>query len=250
MRLYASSSPAHPGAEREVRLARLCLPLAGVAACLVVAAPTLRAWVTLQRRTDPHYSDLILVVFDLNREGNVPTWFSITLLLLAALVAAVVAVLRRTRSRGALRWGVFAAVLATLSLDEGAGLHEHFLNRVGSEALGDAATGLLLHAWVLPGIFIGAALLVGHLRLARDLPGRLRVRFVLAAAVFFGGALGLESLGALVLDRSGDALGYVVVTTLEEGAELAGVILLLYTLLELVRVRVGDEEVQLSLALP
>lgn len=212
-------------------------PLAAVATALLIAGPALRAWAALRRRTNPDYSDLLPTLFDVNTEGNVPTWFASGILLLAAVLAAVVASLRRARDRPALRWIVLAAVLATMSLDEAASLHERVLDGVGRSIVGDGADGWLRHAWLVPGIVVAAVLAAGSLKLARDLPGRSGRLLAVATGLYFLGAIGFESASGQALATRGDGPAYVVVTTLEEGAELAGALLLLHVLLDVLWVR-------------
>jgi hypothetical protein len=73
--------------------------------------------------------------------------------------------------------------------------------------------------------------------------------FLLAAAVYLGGALGVEMAGAAHAFRHGtENLGYSLWTTLEEALEMAGVAVFIYALLRQVeaggpvrlRVTAGD----------
>ncbi|HEX5878718.1 MAG TPA: hypothetical protein VF468_10405 [Actinomycetota bacterium] len=90
-------------------------------------------------------------LFDVNSEGNVPSWFSSMLLMGCALVAALLAALvRRAGGRDARCWAGLAVILSLLSLDEAVALHERLGGPAG-EVLGDATRGPLHFAWVVPG---------------------------------------------------------------------------------------------------
>lgn len=218
--------------------ARICVPLALVGATLVVAGPLLRYRAAALRRSDPDESAMLPTLFDVNTEANVPTWFSATLWLLAAVAAAAVSVLARGQTRRRRRgWVAFAAVLGLLSLDEAASLHERLLGAAGSRLVGTDSDGLLHFAWVVPGALVALALALALTGTVWSMPVRPRLVVLLAGAVFVAGALVAESLSGAVLERHGDARAYVLLTSLEEAAEMAGALLLLGALLSLFEAR-------------
>ena len=229
---------------------RVCVPLAVVAAVLVVVGPLLRYQAAVRRRSDPGASSLLPTLFDVNTEANIPTWFASSLWLLAAIVAATVAVassgLPRRRRRG---WLGFAAVLALLSLDEAASLHERLLGSAGSALLGADARGALHFAWVVPGALVAAVLALALAGTVWSMPVRQRLLVLLAGAIFVAGALGAESLSGAALERYGDARAYVALTSLEEAAEMAGALLLLAALLSLLELRRDGSGVRLDVRL-
>ncbi len=64
-------------------------------------------------------------LFNLNNEGNAPSWYSsMTLALCAGLLAAIGLDKRQKHSRYAAHWLVLAAIFIYLSLDEAAEIHE------------------------------------------------------------------------------------------------------------------------------
>jgi hypothetical protein len=158
-----------------------------------------------------------LVAFlSLSYEGNLPTWYASALLLLCALVlAAVAGAARRAGEAGGRAWGVLAAVFAFLSLDEAVGLHEHL-------ALLELS-GVLFFSWVVPAaalVLAGGALCVPFLR---ALPPRRRGQFLLAAALYVGGALLMELPLGWWTERAGnDNLPYALIDHVEEALELLG----------------------------
>ena len=211
------------------------LAMAGTLVLVGLSVAT-RAWVDRGEQT--HLAALMAwKMFDLSTEQNVPTWFSSSLLLLCGLLAAVVAVLRRVAGqRDAWQWLALAAGFALLSMDETVAIHEH-LQGPAKRALGHSASGLLHFAWVIPGALIAAVLGLGLVAFVSHLDARVRRLFVAAAALYAGGALGLEMLGGAVLERYGDRVLYVLTATAEETFELSGTVLFLYTLLTCLRLR-------------
>lgn len=153
-------------------------------------------------------------------ESNPSTWFSSIQLGLAAVLALVVGHGRAD----ARNWGIVAALLAFLSLDEVATIHE----RLG---------GLP----VLPGIgsrtWAGAGLLLVALVAWRLLPWALRLepplRFALVAGglLFVAGAVGFEVLAGDWRVAHGEDGLYWALTTAEEDFELVGVFVVVRLLL-------------------
>jgi hypothetical protein len=178
-----------------------------------------------------------LRLFDVNGEGNLPAWFSSSLLLGGALLAAVLSVLvRRAGGRDAGWWAGLAVVLALLSLDEAASLHER-LGDPAARVLGDAARGPLRFAWIVPGALLALAVGAAFVRFVVRLPAATRRLMVTAAAMYLTAAVGLEAAGGVVLDVGVSHAVYLLVSAAEEGLEMAGSILLLYALLRLLRLR-------------
>jgi len=73
-----------------------------------------------------HDGGRFFLAFSLDKEANVPSWFSSALLLTAAAVLALVALdaLARNAPWGR-HWGGLSLVFVALSLDETAEIHEH-----------------------------------------------------------------------------------------------------------------------------
>lgn len=204
-------------------LRRARVPLA-VSALLVALSLAVRVAAYRLQVADPASEPVAaLRWFDVNSERNVPTTWSVLLLLAASLLAAGLAL---REHRWASAWTMTSLVTALLALDEGLALHE----RLG--VLGSAVAGDLLHfAWVVPGALVAAATGVVLLAAFRRQPRQVRRRLVAAGAVYLTGALVLETLSGVVLRADGDREAYVLVTALEEGLEMGGACLLLGALL-------------------
>ncbi len=167
--------------------------------------------------------------FELHRELSLPTWYSSALLGASAPVLALIALRTRTAgSRDWTRWAGLAFIVATFSLDEVASFHEYSSVILGIEVFGFRGA----YNWVVFGLAFVAVLSVSYAPFIARLEPVVRKRLLLAAAVYFGGAVGVEMLNAYTASRVGDAgYQYALQTTLEESMEMAGALLLLHTVL-------------------
>lgn len=226
---------------------RTATALAAATAVVVAAAPATRAWARWRRGHDPGYGDDVPLLFDVNTEATVPTWYNAALLLAVAGMCLALASLRRsTTVDPGHRWLVLAAVFAGMSLDETVAVHE----RLGDVVSPDfAGSGLLRHSWVVAGAVLAVAFAAVCAWALVTLPHRLRRGMVAGLAVYLGGALGVEAASGAVLDRWGEGLAYTAVTLVEEGAEMAGAAIVLCTLLgalEVRRTEAGGVDVRLA----
>lgn len=189
----------------------------------------------------PSVRSPLLAFFSLSCEGNFPTWYAA--LLLAGCGVALLAIAAGVRQSGAplhRHWTFLGAVFLYMSLDEAVELHEH---------LGEIVElhGLLYFSWVVPAAVI--VLLVGaaYLRFLRQLPPKTRWRFILAGALYVGGALVLELPLGWWAERAGrDNLIYGLIDWVEETLELVGATLFLTSLLG----HLGEAHGELRLAPP
>lgn len=241
--------PPHPvTAGQHVRVAfnerRLVRVLAVTAAVLVVVG----FWSIYSVRFMPDFfaRDLIWNLTYLNGEANLPALFSTLLLLFAALViGAIAAVKRRLRDRFAHTWTGLALLAAYLGIDEGASLHEKW-----TEPMADLfQTGGILHyAWVIPYSLLMITVLFASLRLLTSLPSTVRIGLIMSGIVYVGGALGMELAEGWVRTNLGrENFLMEVLITIEDGLEMAGVILLISTLLRYIRLYLPGMELSLSM---
>ena len=218
---------------------------AGLLATAVIAASV--AMRTLSRVTGRPSIYGLVAFFDLDTENNLPTFLATLLLLGAAVTAGLIAVLHRTaRDPDGRRWQALAALLFLLAADEAAGFHEKLM-RPTRELLGPQwASGPLHFAWVVPGTLAVLLVAVGFFRFWRRLARRTRMLTALAAALYVGGALGLEMLGGVYAEQPCRQDLYTVVSTLEESCELFGVVVGLYAMLDYLRATFGQARLRLD----
>ena len=151
---------------------------------------------------------------------------------------------RRARDRYRWHWARLAVGFLYLSADEGAGIHEsigplfagvgHWLTLHVSSYFRYLAA-YPVYAWVLPACAAAAIIGISYLKFLFALPRRPAVFFVLSAAIYLGGAVGVEAIGArhVLLYSQRDPV-YGVLVILEESMEMSGIALFLYTVLRYV----------------
>lgn len=174
----------------------------------------------------------LFLLFCLDKEANIPTWYQSSTLLLCALRMRYIAWVKDGQGEpDVCHWKVLSILFAFLSLDELVSIHElavlslrHWLG-----------TGGLLHqSWVLPGVMFVALIGWTYARFVFRQPGKVRWLLILSAVLYVGGAIGFEMLGGYYLDRHdplGRSVTYHLLMTCEEFLEMMGVVVLMYTLL-------------------
>lgn len=213
-------------------------PLADIARRARSALLTIAAFLTLASLTGQwarfvlgHDRVFGLVrLFDVGREGNVPTWFASTLLLVATLLLwSVAAYERRRGGPHVAHWALLGVATMLMSVDETASVHERL--RLHHFGIGDADS-FLTRSWTVPvglGALVAGACCIPFLR---GLPAVTRRRFVVAAGVFLFAAVGLEIVSALYAMEHGQLnLTFAAIASVEEFLEMTGVILLIRALL-------------------
>ena len=219
------------GAGIELGLRPVTLGLAAAAvATLLVLLGVVEQYLTA--RTSSSAVESVAYRFRLDAEATIPMWFSSMLMLVCALLAAVITLVHRYQGRPDVwRWGMVAAALLGMSIDEAVVLHEMAIGVL--RELWQAG-GLFYYAWVI--VAIPLVVLVAGLGLPMlgRLPRRTAVGLPLSAAIFCLGALSMEMLGGMVFEAAGEVATptYVMVTTLEEGLEMAGLVVCFYVLLD------------------
>jgi len=186
---------------------------------------------------DPGY--LLVRLFGLREEGTVPAWFSGGLLILCGATLALIALAERRKPDGwPIHWGFLAAIFFALSFDEVAAMHElagHFLRQVF------APGGPFTFVWVVPAIVLLALLLAFYRRFLMALPRRHARMFLVAGAVYVGGALGMEMVGGAYFDANDRQvdLAYALIASVEETMEMIGLALFLRALADYIAARWG-----------
>lgn len=167
---------------------------------------------------------LLIQLFDVDQENNLPTWYSAFLLGLSAAFLWLVAADASARGKawsGA--WRVLSVGFLLMSLDEVAGVHE-------------TINSIIVPSWAIAGGIAAALLGVAFIPFLLHLPRRTAVLFAVSGAIFLAGATGLEIVGnEMVRQRLRETLRYSLTAALEESLEMAGVLLFLHTLLSYLR---------------
>src|SRR5687768_11951693 len=93
--------------------------------------------------------ELLVGFLSLSYEGNVPTWYASSLLLLCAVMPGLIASEIPAAGSGRRHWWALAILFAFMSLDEAAEIHEHLGGLIGTG-------GVLYFDWVIPAAIIVA----------------------------------------------------------------------------------------------
>jgi hypothetical protein len=178
-------------------------------------------------------------LFDLDKERNIPSYFSSVALLFCASILYVIALARkRTSEHDYLHWGGLSAVFLFLSFDEFAELHERLIEPLRT-ALG--TSGVLYYAWVLPyGIFVAIMISI-YLPFLRNLGRRIRRLSVIAGVVYIAGAIGCELISGYYFDAYKQKdVTYALIATCEETLEMTGIVIYAYALMSYIDSNLGD----------
>ena len=188
-------------------------------------------------------------LFDLNKEGNIPTFFQAsTLLLCSALLAIIAFAKKKEDAPYRLHWKALSVIFLFLSLDEASQLHE-----MTSKPLRSAlnASGFLHYTWVILGVVFSLIVLLAYLRFLADLPRKSRNLFLVAGALFIGGALGMEMISGYYFSSYGTQplpisrlcnfrLNLTKLRTVEELLEMLGIVVFIYALMSYISLHVKD----------
>lgn len=174
----------------------------------------------------------LVPLFYVDNEENIPNFFSMSLLLFAALLLAVIARLnRQRRTPWVWNWSILSFGFCLMAYDEAFQLHET-LTRPVEALLGNGHLGMFHFAWVVPGIALVVVLGLSYLKFLWHLPADSRIAFLVAAAIYLGGAIGFEMIGGSYADTHGiQNMTYSMLATIEETLEMVGAIVFIRALL-------------------
>ena len=168
-----------------------------------------------------------LLPFNMDRELNIPTLFSSSIMLACAYTLnEIKKVSEKLPSKD---WGLLSKIFIFLAIDELFQIHEIFiipdLRPYLSPALGST--------WVIPYTALMIYLGWRFNKFLRSLKKQTRQKFLQSATIFLTGAIGMEVVGSYLV-RSGiirlHSIWYGSITGLEELLEILGLIMFLTTL--------------------
>ncbi|WP_432505740.1 hypothetical protein [Kineococcus arenarius] len=184
--------------------------------------------------------------FFVDREMGVPAWFSTLLLFLAAeRLWQTATAAKAVGDRWHRHWRLLSIAFAYLSLDELTEIHEQTIPPLKA-AFG--FSGVLAFAWVVLAVPLLIVFGLVFLRFLLALPRATRWAFLVSAALYCGGAVGVEMLSAPFFDSAGvatvtttvvggvetvtrgvviESVPYAVVAGVEEALEMVGSVLFL-----------------------
>lgn len=185
----------------------------------------------LLRPTQPAHVQGIITMFNTAAEGNLPTYYSSFLLLFSALLLFIITIKERTlKSKYFAYWALLTFGFIYLSMDEMLVLHESISSfiRAVTEYSGN---GVLKSPWVILGAITVVIIFLIFIKFILHLDRKTRYFFLAAGVLYVGGAIGFEIIENLYAEAHGQNLIYSMLQNLEEGMEMAGIIVFIYGLL-------------------
>jgi uncharacterized integral membrane protein len=150
------------------------------------------------------------------------------LLFCSAVLGIIASSKKRLREPYARHWIFLSIGFLVMSVDETAQFHEALGAKLRTAF---DTSGFLMFAWVVPAAAFIAFLAVAYRGFLLELPVMTRRLFILAGAVYVGGAVGLEMLeGKYVSWSASWPAGWILLTTVQETFEIVGLIVFLYAL--------------------
>jgi len=172
--------------------------------------------------------------FDVNSEANVVTYYSVSMAMASSFLLFLIAYFKNARKdRYRFYWTVLAWFLLYISMDDASVIHEKSSRYLKSlTVLG----GWFEYKWVIIGIAVVGIFAVSFFRFWLHLDTIYKILFLLAAGLFFGGAVGTELIGGRWAYSFGSKnFTYVLINTFEQGLQYFGLTMLIYSLLEYIK---------------
>lgn len=200
--------------------------------------------ITLFIAADLGLIGLFLIVggeqYDLDMENNLPTMYQSAKIVFAAGVAGYLAWISRTSRKELLAWLTFAAGFIYLAADEWLQIHEN-VSRITDEILLQTIGRVSFSAWILAYIPVMIAALVALYVIYKQVISAPKYKearkwFVLSGLVVFMVPV-VEVVGTALWNFEGPANPWLI--SLEEGLEMVGISLFMFTLLKLGELKRG-----------
>lgn len=179
----------------------------------------------------------LIPLFFLDEEGNIPTYFSAFILLFSSCLLSIIAVFKKRENCSFWRhWKFLSFIFLYISIDEACRIHE-LLNPIMRKLpfIKMLHGGTLFKvAWIIPFMLGIIVLFLLFYRFFLYLPTRTKYLFFTTAALYVGGAIGLEVVGFGFFNMlfTTNNFTYTLIATLEETFEMLGVVVFIYALLE------------------
>ena len=181
---------------------------------------------------------------NMDRELNLPTLFSSSLLLISALL------MQRLGHNGnpdaADDWRLLSKIFIFLALDEALQIHEILI----IPGLRHQVHPALASTWVVPYAALALIMLWKFRSFLGSIPRATATGLLRSGAVYVGGAIGMEMIGSFAVRSSLIRLHspwYGAITGLEEALELVGIILLIDALMRALLAQQDSVDITLRL---
>jgi len=168
--------------------------------------------------------------FHLDDERNLPTYFSMGLMIASGLLMAVTGVYSIVQRKGySAYWLLMTPIFLFLAYDDYKEIHEQLGVAIRERF---TLTGFLNFAWYIPVMPVLLVLFLFYVRFLWHLPKETRNRFLAGAVIFVMGAVGLEAIGSKIINEGASFFVFVMLANIEETVELVGLTLFVAALLD------------------
>jgi hypothetical protein len=169
-----------------------------------------------------------LALFSLSYEANVPTWYTVCLVFVAAWLLMLIAIgVQQRRLAYVVHWWGLAIGFFYISLDELVQLHEQAGHLI------QGTRGVLYFDWIILAAPVLLLLLLCYVKFLLHLPPLSRHRFILAGSLYVLGATVMElPLGWWVDNFGDDNFGYSAIDFVEECLEMFAINLFILALVK------------------
>ena len=181
---------------------------------------------------------------NMDRELNLPTLFSSSLLLISALLMQRLG--HNSNPDAADDWRLLSKIFIFLALDEALQIHEILI----IPGLRHQVHPALASTWVVPYAALALIMLWKFRSFLGSIPRATATGLLRSGAVYVGGAIGMEMIGSFAVRSSLIRLHspwYGGITGLEEALELIGIILLIDALMRALLVQQDSVDITLRL---
>ena len=181
---------------------------------------------------------------NMDRELNLPTLFSSSLLLISALLMQRLG--HNSNPDAGDDWRLLSKIFIFLALDEALQIHEILI----IPGLRHQVHPALASTWVVPYAALALIMLWKFRSFLGSIPRATATGLLRSGAVYVGGAIGMEMIGSFAVRSSLIRLHspwYGAITGLEEALELVGIILLIDALMRALLVQQDSVDITLRL---
>ncbi len=182
-----------------------------------------------------------------NGEANFPAWLSSLVLLISSVLLGVIFYLKKQSKNPFYRhWKWLAIIFLILTIDETAQIHESF-SRIFSSKLPDSYWFFdSKFSFFLIGVPLALVLGFVFLKFLLHLPKKTKRLFIIAGAIFLGGALGLELFSNYLHHIHTHYFWFRMTQSMEEVFELFGIVIFNYALFLHLEKDMGYKELKLT----
>ncbi len=181
---------------------------------------------------------------NMDRELNLPTLFSSSLLLISALLMQRLG--HNSNPEATDDWRLLSKIFIFLALDEALQIHEILI----IPGLRHQVHPALASTWVVPYAALAIIMLWKFRSFLGSIPRATATGLLRSGAVYVGGAIGMEMIGSFAVRSSLIRLHspwYGAITGLEEALELVGIILLIHALMRALLAQQDSVDITLRL---